>query len=336
MERLSLPGVYLRWFAATAILVLGISLGASGCGADAAAQFPAKGIDMVVPFAAGGASDLTGRIVADYLSKKWGQPISVVNKPGGSGALGTTGVIAANPDGYTVMVQPISITLLPALQSDAPYKWDDLTPLGLVMRSPAVFTVSSESPWKSMKEIVDSIKKDPGSFKYGVSGAAAPQVFGLVTFFDKIGVDHRKMGRVVFDGGAPTVAAAAGGHVAFTAMSLTDSQALISAGKLRALAVSSKSRLRELPNVPTATEAGYPEFDMATWNCVSGPPKLQDAIVKKWGEGIKQATMDPEVAKKIENLGSVVDYQDSAQLKKIWETDYNSARSIAEQLGLRK
>lgn len=323
------------WLASALLATLAFSLSA-GCGAAAPPQYPNKPIDVVVTFAAGGASDQTARIVADYLTKKWGQAVNVVNKPGGSGAVGVTAVLPAAPDGYTILLHSFANTALPATQSDAPYKAEDPTPLGLIMSSPSVFTVPADSPWKTLKDAIDAIKKDPESIKYGVGGAASPSVFAAAKLFEGAGIDPTKPKKVIFDGGAPTMAATAGGQVAFATQPIIEAQALIKAGKLRGLAFSSDKRVPAFPDIPTGKELGYPQYDIGTWNGFSGPPKTPDSAQQKWAQGLAEAAKDAEVVKKFEATYSLVDYKSPADFKKFLEDQYNTMKSIAEKQGIRK
>lgn len=318
------------------MLVLGVSAMASACGPGGTSQYPTKPVDLIVTFSPGGASDQTARIVADYLTKKWVQAVNVVNKPGGSGAVGVTAALTAPADGYTIMLHSFANTVVPAVQSDAPYKWDDLKAISMIQSSPDGFTVPADSPYKTLKEALEAAKANPEKFSYGVGGVASPAVLGFAKLFAAAGVDATRMRRVIFDGGGPTLTANAGGHVDFACQPMSEAVALVKAGKLRYLALASQKRMSDFPDVPTAKEAGYPDFDVSTWNGFSGPSKLPDAVVAKWADAVKQASQDAEIVKKFKNISSIVDYRDPAAFKKFWEDQYTTMRTIAEKQGLRK
>ncbi|MDI6895566.1 MAG: tripartite tricarboxylate transporter substrate binding protein [Bacillota bacterium] len=327
---------------AAAVLLVAILLGVTaGCGGTASREpespkYPTKPIDLIVAFPPGGSSDMTARLLAERLSKEWGVPINVVNKPGGGGTVGTLDVVQAKPDGYTMLTHSITCTLAAATSTQCPYKWDQMTPVSLVMANALVLTISPDLPYSSVAELLDAIKKDPSKFKAGVGSAGAPAVFGLVKLFDATGIDPKSVEMVVFQGGAPTLAAVAGGHVQLASQNLPEAVSLINAGKLKALAVTTDTRGKSVPNVPTAREAGFPAYDQLGWNGISGPPGLPDYVVKKWAEGIQKVVQDPSFVEKIESMDAVVIYKGPDDFKQFVEQEYKSALAIAERVGIRK
>lgn len=327
---------HLSRLAIVCLLVVGFAVGVMARTGSAATPYPARAVDVIVPFAPGGPTDLVARITSAYLSKKWGVPLNVVNKPGGSTVVASSAMLTSRPDGYTILTHSLAVTLAPAVQTGAPYKWDDPTPLGLVMSIGMVFTVPADSPWKTLKEAVEGIKQKPEAIKLGTGGAASPGLFTVAKLLQASGIDPAKPGRVIFDGDAPMLAAMAGGNVAFGAPVISAAIPMIAAGKIRPLAVTTANREPRLPDVPTASEVGYPGYLSVTWNGFSGPPKLPEAVVRKWAEGLAGLTQDPESVKKFQDMTAVVTYKNPAELKKFWEEEYTSARSIAEKLRIRK
>lgn len=326
------------WAMSVAVtMLLGlVSLTSAGAARAADGDYPTRAIDLVVTFPPGGASDQAARIAADYLSRKWGRPINVVNRPGGSGVVGVTSVLMAPPDGYTIMLHSFANTAVTAVQADAPYKWDSLNPIGLLASSPMALTVPADSPWKSLPEALDAARRNPEAFTYGVGGVAAPSVIAFAKLFGAAEIDSRRLRRVMFTGGAPTLAANAGGHVTFASQTIAESRNLIEAGKLRALIVGSRTRLAEFPDVPTAAEVGYPDYGVPTWLGFSGPPKLPEAVVRSWSEGLRAASEDPEVIEKLSRMLAVVDYKTPAEFLAFCKEQYTTMRAIAKQEGLRK
>lgn len=319
------------------ILILGL-MASSAFDLPAFAQaYPTKTIQLIVPFPPGGSTDLTGRVVAKNLSKKWGQTISVVNK---SGAGGTTGVVFAlqsKNDGYTMLMHVISAgTLNPAIESKLPYKWDEPTLIARTNISPLVFIVKTESPWKNLKELMEDVKKDPTRFKYGTSGLGGPSTFSIAQLLEAAGVDPTKVARVVLQGGAPTVTAVAGGHVDFASQNLSEVISLIEAKRIRGLAVTTSQRVKQLPDIPTSKEAGFEGFNLVGWNGVAGPPNLPNYVIKKWDEGIKEAMKDRTFIEEMERIGADPDYLGPKDFKAALEEQYKSALKFAERLGLRK
>ncbi len=234
-----------------ALLLMGttlIMLPIAGCGAASGGDYPTKSIDMIVPFAPGGTADLVARLTADNMGKRLGQPVNVVNKAGGGGNTGTIEALQAKADGYTILLHTVATGQLnPATQADTPFKWDQPTFVSRINTSPLVLIVKSDSPWKTLKDLVEDIRKDPAKFKLGTAGEGGLSVFASAQILEQAGVDSAKLTRVVFTGGAPAVTAVAGGHIDFAAQNLSEVIDLIKGGKLRGLAISTSSRAKILP-----------------------------------------------------------------------------------------
>jgi tripartite-type tricarboxylate transporter receptor subunit TctC len=317
---------------------LAVFVAAAGIACTSLAQqkYPAKPVDVVVTFAAGGAGDTWVRIIMPYLSQKWGVPINVVNRVGGSGVIGAMSVITAPPDGYTILFDGLMTPSVTAIQASAPFKWTDVTPIAKITSAPLAFAVPADSPWKTFKEALEAIKKDPGAAKAGVGGAGSPATFGLAKLFESIGIDAAKTPRVIFDGSTPTMAALAGGHVQYTSQPLVDTLALAQAGKIRILAISAPRRFPEIPDVPTGAELGYPAYDLGTWGAIEGPPKLPASVVQAWSDGLKEVLSNPEVIQKLQARQTSADFLSPEDTRKFLENEYKMRLAIAERLGLRK
>ena len=312
-------------------------LTAFGSPAQSAAPYPSKAMTLICPFSAGGASDLVGRAVADYLRKKWGQPVNVVIKTGAGGTTGTVDGLQAAPDGYTLFLAGNSNgTINPALEKNLPYKWDQPTIVARVATNTRVLIVKADSKWKTAKELVDDIAKNPKNFKMGTGSAAGPSTFLTAQILGGAGIDFTLPARVVFQGGAPVVTAVAGGHVDFASQSVSEVWSLVEAGRIRALAVTSTERAKQLPNVPTGKEAGFPWFTWLGYTGIQGPPNLPDAVVKLWSEALKEAARDPEFQKKMDDVGATPAYMGPEEFKSFLNTQYEEAIQVLDKLGLRK
>jgi tripartite-type tricarboxylate transporter receptor subunit TctC len=318
------------------LLALGLAVVCGGPGIAAGADYPKRAIDLVVPISAGGATDTWTRTITPFLSKKWGVPINVVNKPGGSGVIGTVAVLASAPDGYTIVVDGHIIPAVTAIQVNCPFRWDEPAPVAKMVSAPLAFAVPADSPWHTLKEAFDDIRKDPEAIKVGLGGVSMPAVFALAKLFDAAGIDFKRLNRVIFDGSAPTMAALAGKHVMLTSQPLIDAIALLKAGKIRILAVSSSKRSPNLPDVPTGKELGYPAYDRQTYGGLNGPASLPPAIAKVWVDGLKEALADPAIVEKLQARETMVDFLGTEDHKKFLETQYKENLAVAEQLGLRK
>jgi tripartite-type tricarboxylate transporter receptor subunit TctC len=305
--------------------------------APKAPEYPTKPVDILDAFAPGGSTDLMGRALADQLSKAWGQPINVVNKAGGSGTTGTVELIQAKPDGYTVLMHAPSIGVLnPAIQSTLPYKWDQFTFVARISTSPLVVVVKADSNWKTLKDMVEDVKKDPANFSYGTSGPGGPSTFATAQIMEQAGIDPAKLTKVVLGGGAPTLTAVAGGQVHFASQNLSEVIDLIKGGKLRGLAVSSDVRVKALPDVPTSKEAGFDKFTLLGWTGVVAPVGFPKEAVTRWNETIKQSLADPAFAAKMESLGLIPDYLGPDDFKADLKKVYDFALGVAERLKLRQ
>jgi tripartite-type tricarboxylate transporter receptor subunit TctC len=302
-----------------------------------AQSYPAKGIQLIVPFPPGGSTDLTGRVVANFLTKKWGRTISVVNKPGAGGTTGVMFALRAKNDGYTILMTVISAgTLNPAIESKLPYKWDEPTYIARTNISPLVFVVKADSPWNNLREVMEAVKKDPTKFKYGTSGLGGPSTFSIAQLLEAAGVDPNQVARVVLQGGAPTVTAVAGGHVDFASQNLSEVINLVEAKRVKGLAVTTPQRVKQLPDIPTSREAGFEGFNLVGWNGIAGPANLPDYAIKKWDEGIREAIKNPGFIAEMENVGAPPSYLGPKDFKAALEKEYKSALQFAEKLGLRR
>jgi tripartite-type tricarboxylate transporter receptor subunit TctC len=322
---------------ALGLCVSGLLLTVFAPSAQSASPYPAKPITLICPFSAGGASDLVGRAVADYLTKKWGQPVSVVIKTGAGGTTGTVAGLQSAPDGYSLFLAGNSNgTINPALEKSLPYKWDQPTMVARVATNTMVLIVKADSKWQTAKELVDDIAKNPKNFKLGTGSPAGPSTFCCAQILGGAGIDITLPARVVFQGGAPVVTAVAGGHVDFAAQSVSEVLSLVEAGKIRPLAVTSTERAKQLPNVPTGKEAGFPGFRWLGYSGIQGPPKLPDAVVKQWADALREAMRDPEFQKKMDDVGATPSYLGPEEFKNFLKTDYTEAVQVMDKLGLRQ
>src|SRR5262245_11328270 len=322
----------------TLLIGLGVIVGAMLACAPAAAQsYPNKDIKLVVPFPPGGVTDLNARILAKHLSKLWGQPVTVTSMPGGGGTDGTMFVLNSPKDGYTMMMSATGQgTQNPAIDSKLPYRWDEPTLVARTSVSPLVFVVKGDSPWSSLREVVDDVKKNPAKYKYGTSGPGGVGSIALSLLLGSNGVDIQALGRVTLQGGVALLEAVASGRTDFAAQYLAEMGPQLASGKLKPLAVSTPGRVKQLPNTPTAQEAGFDTFTLIGWNGIVGPSQLPTDIVTRWNEAIKTLAADPAFVAETEALGAEVAYLDPMRFKSTLKAEYETAVRQAEKLGLRK
>jgi tripartite-type tricarboxylate transporter receptor subunit TctC len=258
--------------------------------------YPDRAIELIVPQTAGSAVDLPARIIAGWLSKRWGQPITVVNRPGGGFVAGTQSVMQAKPDGYTILWDgngSASFQIL--IQNEIPYKWDERTFIGKIVEQPMVFFVSSSSPMRTLKDVEQRIRENPSAFRSSWQAITTVTGLSLVSWFDAIKVPPTNCKLIEYGASKEAVAAAAGGHIDFGSGGLSAVLPMIQSGHIRLVAVLSTQRTEILPDVPTAKEQGYP-ITLSAWQGISGPPGLSTEVVDKWVSALKEMAADKELA----------------------------------------
>lgn len=288
--------------------VLAASVLASLCGGALAQGYPNKPVKLIVAFAAGGPIDLAARIVAEHLTEKLGQPFIVENRLGANGAIAADLVKAAPADGHTLLISNASmITITPTLKKDLKYNVDrDFTPITRIVTSPLVLVVNPENPQtqnvKTVAELVAAAKKAPGQFSYGSAGLngnvqqLAFELMASESGMQLLGITYK---------GSSEAQAALLSRTVTLGFDTPTAVQHIRAGKLRALAVSARERLKELPEVPTMDEAGYKNFEIGFWSGVFLPKGTPQPVVAKLSEAIQQAASDPKVRERLEPLGTI-------------------------------
>src|SRR3954454_15811649 len=255
------------------------ALCASSHPASAADAYPSRRITFVVPYPAGGATDVLARLLANKLQESWKQTVLVENKSGGGGVVGNDYVAKAAPDGYTVLVAITQIIQAPSLVAKLPYDvFKDLAPVTQVGLSTIVLTVPDAQPIKSVKELVDLAKANPGKLPYGSFGnATTSHLYGeLLKKNADIDMTH-----VPYRGSSPLLNDMLGNTVNAAFVDLTTASAQINGGKIRALAVGGEKRRTHMPDVPTLGELGYPGFEIEGWIGIFVPAATPKDIVAK-------------------------------------------------------
>ena len=315
--------------------LLGVLLAVSAAHAQPA--YPTRPIEIIVAYNPGGAADVAARLVAAYASKKWNQPVNVVNMPGASGITGALRALNARPDGYTLLLDPHATSaMLFAVESDVPFTMDGKTQIALVTLDPVIYTVKADSPWKTLKDVAEAAKANTKAFRYGIAGVSGVASFSVSQFLYGAGVTLADANKVVFTGGAPTVTALAGGHIDFAGQQWSESTGLIQGGKIRGLAVVHATRLPGLPDIPTAREAGFPDLDVVGWQGLAGPKALPAAIVAKWNTLLEEASKDAAFLEQAAKLNKVVAYKNPDAYWKFQQDEYKKYLALATKMGIRK
>ena len=268
-------------------------------------KYPTRAITVICPFTPGGGTDNSARILAPFLQKKWGVPVNVLNKPGGNTIPAQLEVYNSPPDGYTIYAdgQPTSTLVV---VKDLPFKIMDRTFIGGIFSHPNMLLVETNSPYKSMNDVIADARKDPTNFSWGSLGGVGGTDLISRQFLKAIGVDYAKTKPVMAKGGLEVLTLAAGGHVKTAWATPIAALPLITAGNLRALAISSKERNPRFPDVPTTAELGYPNANFIFWVGLSGPPKIPAYIVEVWDKTLKEVGKDPEYVAQANKVGSLI------------------------------
>jgi tripartite-type tricarboxylate transporter receptor subunit TctC len=283
-----------------ASLVIGALLAATS---EAADGYPDHKVHMIVPFAAGGPTDVIGRMVAERLSDAWGQQLYVENMSGAGGNLGVETAGRAAPDGYTIVVVSTGFIINPSMYSKIGYDpIKDFAPISLVAASPNVVTVNPTLPAKNLKELIDLIKANPGKYSYAQPATGSTPHLAGELFKQTYNLD---LVTVPFNGAPLAINSTLGNHtpIAFTA--LPPAIGTIKDGTLRGIAILAKERLAALPDLPTNGEEGVPDLESDTLTGILAPAGTPKAIIDKWDAAIVTMAADPEVKKRLEALGFV-------------------------------
>ncbi len=303
-------------------------------GPAAAADYPTREIELVVSFPAGGPADTSARIVAPKLQALLGQPVVVVNKSGGGGALGADYAAKAKPDGYTVFSSTNSpLTISPVILKNLTYKAADFTPVGAYAADFNVITTRANGPAKTLEEFVEYSKKNPGKLNYGSAGVGTVSHFTMELFKQAYGLD---IAHVPFQGTGPVKNAVLGGHVMLATSGFGSLTPLIKSGDIIPLVTTAPRRLPAFSTVPTMAEKGFPEASLNIWMGLYVPAKTPKPVVDALAKALVETVKDPKIVEAFEKAGMHVDYRDGASTQKLIETETASVRKVAEKIGLGK
>ncbi len=322
-----------------AFLSLMISLLAAGVCLPALAQgYPSKPITFVIPFAAGGDSDLSGRNVAlqaqKYLNN---QPIVAMNRVGASGTIGAMAVRNAPADGYTLLVARIAThAIVPAIDSKAPYKWNEFTMLSLIELNPFICFVKSDSAYKTAAELMTAIRTYPGRFNFSTSGIGTSQNMAAQYWMTLAGLTKDHAVGIHYKGGGEVTTAVLGGQVHFACNNAPTVIPQVKAGALRALLVT-PTRLADLPDVPSAREAGFPDMEkIVGWTALMGPPGLPKEVVDRWVDTFAKLAKDPDWQQGNARIGGIAAIRSPAETEKFVREQYELYNGLVNALGIRQ
>jgi len=317
-------------------LIIGVLTLFTGQGISNAA-YPDRPVELISGFGAGGATDVTGRLIAGYVSKKWGVPVNVVNMPGASGIIGARHAMAARPNGYTMMVDSHAVSsMLAATQIDLPFKWDHRTVVARVSIDPVFYSTKKDAPWKNFKGLAEYIRKNPKVVRYGNAGVTAVGAFAIPQFLEVNNFPPDIISSVVFKSGAEVITALAGGHIDIAAQQYSETAGLLLAKKVVGLAIVHHERLPEFPDLPTAKEAGFPGLNVLGWHGVCGPAGLDKEIVAKWSQTLEEASKDKAFLEQAKKIYKIVSYLGPKECWDFIQKEYQRYLPLAIKMGMRK
>ena len=277
---------------------------AAACASFAFAQsYPSRPVTLVVPFAAGGPTDTLARILAERMGRSMGATFVVENVAGAGGTIANNRVLKAAPDGYMLMIGHLGTHVLaPAVQQLSVDYVNDFEPIAMVASNPQVVLSKVDFPAKSLKDIITHAKANPGKVSYGTGGPGTPSHVMAVYF----GTLVAPLNIVHYKGAGPALQDLIAGHIELTFDQAATALTHAKAGKVRAYAVTSKTRLASAPDIPTVDEAGLPGFYMSIWHALWAPKGLPREVSAKLSAAVREALADPAIRKRFEDLGQEI------------------------------
>ena len=311
-----------------------IALALATLATTALADYPDKPIRLIVPFAPGGVTDTSGRLVAEALSRRLGQPIVVENKAGASGNIGTQQVATAAPDGYTLVLGfDGTLVINPHVFSNFPIDVQkDLEPIGKIGDAVLIIVAHPSFPPKTLVELIDYSKKQPNGVAYGTSGVGGtPHIAGELLRM-KTGAN---LVHVPYKGGGQAMTDALGGNVPLVYTAVAGALQHVKAGRLVPIAVSSTKRVPSLADTPTFMEAGVADFEASSWVALLGPAKMPRPVVEKLNRELNAVLADPAIVERLATLGIVATPGSPQQLADQIRTDLAKYGSVVKAAGIK-
>lgn len=293
------------------------------------ANYPKKKIELIVPYAAGGGTDLLARTLSESLKKYLSKPVGIVNKPGGSGAIGFSEI--ARSDGYKIGMGTVELVTLPPL-GIVQFRVKDFKPVARLNAEPAAITVRSDAPWNSMQDFLDYARANPSKLRIGNSGTGAIWHLAAAALEDKTGV---KFTHVPYEGANPAVTALLGGHIEAVSVSPGEVTSHVKSGAFKTLAVMADSRTKGFPSVPTLKEIGI-DLSVGTWRGIVVSAKVSNDVALVLEQAIKKASEDDFFQEALERMNMTSAYLSSDAFEKYINEQVIYFDELIKKLGLKK
>lgn len=316
-------------------LVCGFTILAFLGGVQAQEKYPNRPIELVVPMAPGGSVDTATRIYSEDMARVLKVPVTVVNRAGSTGIQGAIYVTKAKKDGYTLLQgSGNSLITMPVVSKEATYDpLRDFFPIAHFVSVPSMFAVKIDSPFKTLEEMIDYARKNPGKLKNGAAGILSESQFNLEVLcsYNKIIIKT-----VPYQSGGEALPALLGGHVDLATVSLATLGPQVKAGKLRGLAVTSKTRHPDFPDIPTTAELGYPYANFRVWNGLLSPAGVPQSVLDVLIPVAEKVFKTPEVVDRAVKAGFTVEYMNPEELRKFMVTQIETTKKVAIEANLIK
>jgi tripartite-type tricarboxylate transporter receptor subunit TctC len=320
-----------RLLAAAVLCLLPVVISAGNARAQ---QFPDRAITIIVPFPPGGVADQTARPVAAVMEKLYKQPVVISNRAGAGGAVGMAAAANSKPDGYTLLMALSSISIIPEADKlfgrPPAYELKQLSPVALFAADPTLLVVPADTPWKSVKDLVEDAKKRPNAIAYSSSGIYGTLHMAMAMFTNAAGIEMR---HVPTTGGGPALTQLLGGHVQAMASGPGPVLPHIKAGKLRALANWGSERIKAAPDVPTFKELGYKNVEFYIWAGLYAPAGVPEPIMRSLREAAGKAAADPEFKATMDKLQTPIVYKDAPEFKAFADADAKRMADAVKRVG---
>ena len=316
----------MRWLVAAALVVAATTT---------QAQYPNRPVQLIVPWGAGGGTDATARIIATLLEKDLKQPFNVVNRTGGSGVVGHDAIAKAAPDGYTIGLITVEITMMHHVGLTQ-LKHTDYTPIGLVNADPAAINVRADSPYKSVKDLLNAIKANPGKFKASGTGQGGIWHLAIAGLLKQQGIDPNALPWVPSNGAAPGMQDMVAGGVEVVPCSIPEARPMIDAGKARALAIMDANPPALYPNVPTLKKELGTDWAIAAWRVIAAPKGIPADAQKTLVAALKKVYDSKEYKEFMASRGFGVVYADPAGTAKFMAQSDENLGAALKAVGLAK
>lgn len=316
-----------------ATALLSIAANILTVGIASAQTYPTRQITMMVPFGAGGSTDIVGRITAQAMAKNLGVPVVVLNKGGVGGTLGTQQVTTMPADGYSILMSTTSTLVVGPLTNDT-VKYDPIKSfehIGMIAETPYVLVVSNKSGVRSVQDLIELAKKNPGKLNYGSAGQGSTTHLAALMFLNATGV---KMEHIPYSSNADSTKAVMADEVQVLFGSMPAVLAQIKAGSIQALAVGTTTRSAELPDVPTMQQAGVAGYRASLWLGLSAPANTPPAVIERLSKSLNEVISDPAIAKQLANTGADVTKMSQPEFKKLIITELDIYKKIVD--GMKK